>query len=180
MTKIKYTEDELVSLLKNKDVAAYNALYDNYSAALYGVITRIVPAEEIAEDLLQDVFVKIWKSIESYDAGKGRLFTWMLNIARNSSIDYVRSRQSRAESKIQDISNSVYEVNKQSTASVNTDTIGLKEQVVKLKDDYRILIDLIYFKGYTQEETAKELNIPLGTVKTRVRAAIMHLRETMK
>jgi RNA polymerase sigma factor (sigma-70 family) len=178
--KISYTEEELVALLKNKDMAAYNALYDNYSAALYGVITRIVPAEEIAEDLLQEVFVKIWRSIESYDAGKGRLFTWMLNIARNSSIDYVRSKQSRIDTKIQDISNSVYEVNKQSSGSINTDVIGLKEQVVKLKDDYRILIDLIYFKGFTQEETAKELNIPLGTVKTRVRAAIMHLREILK
>jgi RNA polymerase sigma-70 factor (ECF subfamily) len=180
LAKIKYTEEELVTLLKNKDMAAYNALYDNYSSAIYGVISRIVPAEEIAQDLLQEVFVKIWRSIGSYDATKGRLFTWMLNIARNSSIDYVRSKQNRIDSKIQDISNSVYEVNRQASGSINTDAIGLKDQVVKLKDDYRVLIDMIYFKGYTQEETAKELNIPLGTVKTRVRAAIMHLRETLK
>ncbi len=180
MKKINYTEEELVSLLKNKDMVAYNALYDNYSAALYGVIARVVPAEEIAEDILQDVFVKIWKSIESYDKTKGRLYTWMLNIARNSSIDYARSKQSKLDTKIQDIDNSVYEVNKQTSTAMNTDTIGVKEEVVKLKDDYRILIDLIYFKGYTQEETAKQLNIPLGTVKTRVRAAIIELRKTLK
>jgi RNA polymerase sigma-70 factor, ECF subfamily len=177
--KIKYTEDELVALLKNKDMDAYNALYDNYSAALYGVITRIIPAEEIAEDLLQEVFIKIWKGIDSYDQNKGRLFTWMLNIARNSSIDYARSKQSKIENKIQDIDNSVYESGK-SSASMNTDVIGVKEQVVKLKEDHRVLIDMIYFKGYTQEETAKELNIPLGTVKTRVRAAIIQLRQTLK
>lgn len=161
-------------------MVAYNALYDNYSAALYGVITRIVPAEEIAEDILQDVFVKIWKSISTYDKSKGRLYTWMLNIARNSSIDYARSKQSKHDTKNQDIDNSVYEVNKQTSTAMNTDVIGVKEEVVKLKDDYRILIDLIYFKGYTQEETAKELNIPLGTVKTRVRAAIIELRKTIK
>ncbi len=178
--KIKYTEEELVSLLKNKDAIAYNVLYDNYSASLYGIISRIIPAEEIAQDILQDVFVKIWKAIEHYDKSKGRLFTWMLNIARNSAIDYSRSKQFKLENKIQDIDNSVYEVNKQKSSSFNTDLIGVKEEVIKLKDDYRILIDLIYFKGFTQEEAAKELNIPLGTVKTRVRAAIIELRKTLK
>lgn len=180
MSKLTYTEEELVSLLKNKDVVAYNLLYDNYSSALYGIVTRIIPTEEIAQDILQDVFVKIWKSIDMYDKSKGRLYTWMLNIARNSAIDYSRSKQFKLENKIQDIDNSVYEVNSQASTSFNSDTIGVKEEVVKLKEDYRILIDLIYFKGYTQEETAKELNIPLGTVKTRVRAAIIELRKTIK
>ncbi len=180
MEKKKYTEEELVALLKNKDIAAYNALYDNYSAALYGVITRIIPAEEIAEDVLQDVFIKIWKNFESYDQSKGRLFTWMLNIARNSSIDYSRSKQFKVDTKIQDIDNSVYEINQKTSSSINVDVIGVKEQVVKLKDEYKVLIDMIYFGGYTQEETAKELGIPVGTVKTRVRAAIKQLRETLK
>lgn len=180
MKKHNYTEDELVALLKNKDAVAYNVLYDNYSTALYGIVARIIPAEEIAQDILQDVFVKIWKSIDMYDKSKGRLYTWMLNIARNSAIDYSRSKQSKLENKIQDLDNSVYEVNKQRSTSINTDTIGVKEEIVKLKEDYRVLIDYIYFKGFTQEETAKELNIPLGTVKTRVRAAIMTLREILK
>lgn len=177
MKAISYTEDELVSLLKNKDIKAFDILYNNYSSSLFGVISRIIPAEEIAQDILQDVFVKIWKSTDMYDKSKGRLYTWMLNIARNSAIDYSRSKQFKSETKNQDIDNSVYEVNKQKSSSFNTDVIGLKEEVSKLKDDYRILIDLIYFKGFTQEETAKELNIPLGTVKTRVRAAIIELRK---
>ncbi|MGZ4048296.1 MAG: RNA polymerase sigma factor [Bacteroidia bacterium] len=180
MEKKKYIEEELVALLKKKDVVAYNALYDNYSAALYGVITRIIPAEEIAQDVLQNVFIKIWKNFESYDETKGRLFTWMLNIARNSAIDYSRSKQSKIDSRIQDIDNSVYEINQKASTKINIDTIGVKEQVTKLKDDYKILIDMIYFGGYTQEETAKELNIPVGTVKTRVRAAIKQLRDTLK
>lgn len=175
-----FTEDELVALLKNKDAKAFDVLYNNYSSSLFGVISRIIPAEEIAQDILQDVFVKIWKSTDMYDKSKGRLYTWMLNIARNSAIDYSRSRQFKSETKNQDIDNSVYEVNNQKSSTFNTDIIGLKEEVTKLKDDYRILIDLIYFKGFTQEETARELNIPLGTIKTRVRAAILELRKTIK
>ncbi|HLC82888.1 MAG TPA: sigma-70 family RNA polymerase sigma factor [Bacteroidia bacterium] len=180
MRAINYTEDELVSLLKNKDIKAFDALYNNYSSSLFGIISRIIPTEEIAQDILQDVFVKIWKSTDMYDKSKGRLYTWMLNIARNSAIDYSRSKQFKSETKNQDIDNSVYEVNKQKSSSFNTDVIGLKEEVTRLKEDYRILIDLIYFKGFTQEETAKELNIPLGTVKTRVRAAIIELRKTIR
>jgi RNA polymerase sigma factor (sigma-70 family) len=178
--KIKYTEEELVALLKNKDMVAYNALYDHYSASLYGVISKIILVEEIAQDILQEVFIKIWKGIDSYDSNKGRLFTWMLNISRNSAIDYTRSKQSGIDNKIQNLDNSVYEVNRQRSVSINTDTIGVQEQVIKLKDDYRLLIELIYYKGYTHEETAEELNIPLGTVKTRVRAAILELRQTLK
>ncbi|OFY83937.1 MAG: RNA polymerase subunit sigma-70 [Bacteroidetes bacterium RIFCSPLOWO2_12_FULL_31_6] len=180
MKKINYSEEELVTLLKNKDDVAFHLLYDNYSSSLFGIISRIIPAEEIAEDILQDVFIKIWKAIDQYDKSKGRLFTWMLNIARNSAIDYSRSKQFKLENKIQDLDNSVYELNRQRSSTFNTDLIGVKEEVTKLKDEYRILIDLIYFKGFTQEETAKELNIPLGTVKTRVRAAIMELRKTLK
>lgn len=175
-----HTEEELVTLLKRKDSNAYSLLYDNYSAALFGVITRVVPAAEIAEDILQDVFIKIWKNIENYDASKGRLFTWMLNIARNAAIDYSRSKQFKLENKLQGIETARYEMTGHSSGQSHSDFIGVKEQVAKLKEDYRILIDMIYFGGYTQEDAARELNIPLGTVKTRVRAAIIKLRETLK
>jgi RNA polymerase sigma factor (sigma-70 family) len=180
LKKINYTEEALVNLLKEKDVPAFNALYDHYSGALYGVILRIIPTEKIAQDILQEVFVKIWKSSASYDSNKGRLYTWMLNIARNSAIDYSRSKQSKQDQQNQNLDNSVYEFNKQSSFSINTDTIGVKQEVQKLKDDYQILIDMIYYRGFTQEETAKALNIPLGTVKTRVRAAIVQLRDVLK
>ena len=131
-----YTEEELVALLKRKDAHAYSLLYDNYSAALFGVITRVVAAEEIAEDILQDVFVKIWKNIENYDASKGRLFTWMLNIARNAAIDYSRSKQFKIENKLQGMDTVRYEVNRQAHGQSNTDFIGVKEQVAKLKEDH--------------------------------------------
>ncbi len=179
-SKINYKEEELVVLLKRKDSHAYSLLYDNYSAALFGVILRVINIEEIAEDVLQDVFIKIWKNIDLYDTSRGRLFTWMLNIARNASIDYARSKQYKIDTKLQGMDTSIHEINRHTAAQNNTDFIGVKEQVAQLKEDYKILIDMIYFAGYTQEDTAKELNIPVGTVKTRVRAAIIKLRETLK
>jgi RNA polymerase sigma factor (sigma-70 family) len=176
LKKIKYTEENLVALLQQKDKTAFSELYDHYSGALYGVLLRIIPEEVIAQDILQEVFLKIWKNILQYDPSKGRLYTWMLNIARNSAIDYERSKQSKMDIKNQNIDNSVYEVNKQNHFSINTDKIYLKEEVLKLSEEHQVLIDMIYYKGYTQEETAKALDIPLGTVKTRVRTAILQLR----
>lgn len=91
--KRHYPECDLVVLLAKKDLPAFNYLYDHYSAALYGVILKIVKREDVAQDLLQDVFVKIWKRVGQYDVQKGRLFTWMLNIARNTGLDYLRTQQ---------------------------------------------------------------------------------------
>ena len=88
----KYTEAELIALLKSRQQPAFGYLYDNYSAALYAVVLAIVPDKEIANDVLQEAFIKIWRQIDSYDAAKGRLFTWMIHIARNASIDMVRSK----------------------------------------------------------------------------------------
>jgi len=172
----QYSEENLVDLLKKKDRLGINYLYDNYSKVIYGVILKGVNKEEIAEDILQDVFVKIWKNIESYDPSKGRLYTWILNIARNSVIDYLRSKQNMKDTQNQNIENSVNNINKSESAEQNTDNIGLKKLVESLPQNHKEVIDMVYFKGFTQDETSKELNIPLGTVKTRVRSAISMLR----
>ena len=82
--------DKLVSKVKDADTSAFAEVYDRYSGALNGVILRLVADQDIANDILQDSFVKIWKNIQSYDQAKGSFYTWMLNIARNTSIDYLR------------------------------------------------------------------------------------------
>jgi RNA polymerase sigma-70 factor (ECF subfamily) len=175
-----YTEEELIQLLKARDETAFSSLYDNYSGAVYGVISRIVPEEESAQDILQETFVKVWNHFASYDASKGRLFTWLINIARNMAIDHTRSRLYKADLKNQSLSNSVNKINRQQSSQQNTDTIWLKSFVGKLKPEHKEIIDLLYFGGYTQEEVSKELNMPLGTVKTRTRAALQQLRELLK
>jgi len=173
-----YEESELVSLLKQRRDSAFNYLYDHYAGALYSMIISIVADRELGNDLLQEVFVKIWRQIESYDNTKGRLFTWMLNIARNASIDAVRSKnfqQSRQNRELtENVSNSIGNV------QTNTDQIGLRKIVHKLKDEYRVLVELSYFDGYTQDEISRMLGIPLGTVKTRLRTALIQLKQVIK
>ena len=165
--------------LKQRDNQAYSYLYDNYSGALYGVVLQIVQNPELASDVLQEVFINIWRKIESYDPSKGRLFTWMLNVTRNASIDTLRSKGYQNSQKNQELAENVYKDSNQVTQT-SVDAIGLKKTLAKLKPEQRVLIDLAYFKGYTHEEIAKLEDIPLGTVKTRIRNALSQLREYLQ
>ncbi|MCW3088223.1 MAG: sigma-70 family polymerase sigma factor [Sediminibacterium sp.] len=171
----KYDEPELVLLLRQRSQHVFSYLYDHYSGALHSVIMNIVNEEELANDVLQEVFVKIWKQIGSYDSSRGRLFTWMLNIARNASIDTVRSKSYRNQSQNRELTEDVYTAGGNSETKI--DQIGLRKVVHRLKEEYRVLVELSYFQGYTQDEIAKMLSIPLGTVKTRLRTALIQLRE---
>ncbi|MDF2187126.1 sigma-70 family RNA polymerase sigma factor [Paraflavitalea sp. CAU 1676] len=175
-----YSEQELVSLLKNRDNKAFGYLYDHYSGALYSIILAILNDTELANDVLQDVFVNIWKKIESYDPAKGRLFTWMLNIARNASIDTLRSKTYQNDRKNQSMDYQGNGTQVSLVTQVNVDNIGFKKVLNQLKEEQRALIDLAYFKGYTHEEIAEMENIPLGTVKTRIRSALIQLRGFLK
>jgi RNA polymerase sigma factor (sigma-70 family) len=172
----KYSEQELVALLLEQNNQAFSYLYDNYSPALFGIISQIVPDRELASDILQDVFINIWRKIGSYDDAKGRLFTWMLNIARNAAIDKVRSRPYQDSLKNQPLAENVNSTAANSVINPQVNDVGLKKLINKLKEDYRVLIDLSYFQGFTHEEIAKLQNIPLGTVKTRIRSALIQLR----
>jgi RNA polymerase sigma-70 factor (ECF subfamily) len=175
--KITLSENELVHAILLKDKNGAEALYDMYSSSLYGVIFRIVQHEEIAEDLLQDTFIRIWNSFSSYDVSKGRLFTWMVNIARNIAIDKTRSKEFRNSAKTEDLENNVLTLDKQKSSEINPEIIGLKDLVGKLKPEQKIILDLVYFEGFTHVEVAEKLEIPLGTVKTRLRNAIITLRK---
>ncbi len=171
------SEEELVARLRRNDRAAYEYLYDHYSAALYGVIYRVVASEETANDVLQEAFIKIWNGIGSYDAKKGKLFTWMLNISRNMAIDKTRSKDFNNNRKNQSAENVVNQLVRMKTDNLKPEHIGLAEIVDKLDPNEKFLIDLMYFKGYTQSEISEEFGIPLGTVKTRLRSATMNLRK---
>lgn len=170
----------LIDSLKKRDQAAFSYLYDNYAGALYGVIIKVIGREEEANDLLQESFVKIWKGIASYDENKGRLYTWMLNITRNTAIDLLRSskfKQSRSTDNLEDNTN---HIKGNLSNTIQIDNFGVKKLVAALEEKYKKIIELSFFKGYTQEEIAQELNIPLGTVKTRSRSALIQLKNIMK
>lgn len=177
---VKYSEEELVSLLVQKDQLAFSYLYDNYAGALNAVILKMVDNKELAEDILQEAFVKIWNNFENYNKTKGRLFTWMLNITRNLTIDTLRSKSFKKQQKISGDENSVSSMEDIKTGLDKFDAMGLRKQVSNLKEDQRSIIDLAYFFGYTQDEISNQLGIPLGTVKTRMRTAILELRKKIQ
>lgn len=163
--------------MQQRDDLSFGYLYDNYSGALLGVVSAIVTDQETARDVLQDVFINIWRKIESYDPAKGRLFTWMMNVARNAAIDKIRSRGYQDSLKNRAIPENTDSSSMTAmTTAPRIDDVGLKKVLTRLKDEQRVLIDLSYFQGYTHEEISKSLNIPLGTVKTRIRSALIQLR----
>jgi len=175
--KISLSEEELVLALRQREKIAVEALYDMYSASLFGVIVRIVNDEALAEDILQDTFVKIWNSFSSYSTEKGRLFTWMVNIARNLAIDKIRSKDFKNQTKNQELENNVTFIDEQRNTVYKPELLGVKDLVEQLKPEQKSILDLVYFKGYTHVEAADELGVPLGTIKTRLRMAIIQLRK---
>lgn len=179
LQKQKLSQDEIISLLNSRSERGFNYLYDNYSSALYGVILRVVIFSEEADEVLQDVFVKIWNSSKQYESTKGTLYTWMLNIARNTAIDKLKSKNFQNALKNQSIPDFVNNnVNLSQEQPQHFDEV--QNVVNKLKDEYKDIINKAYFEGYTQQEISESLNIPLGTVKTRTRAAFEQLRILLK
>ena len=167
-------EDELVLRLLARDEHALRILHDRYAKSLLAVIMRLVRDETLAQDMLQEGLLKVWLSIASYDGSRGRLFTWMVRVCCNHAIDAMRSPRHRFHTG----NKSLEADSAQRTAaptSFNPEHIGLRELTLRLKPRQREVIDLLYFGGCTQAETAKQLGIPLPTVKTRVRAALLAL-----
>jgi RNA polymerase sigma-70 factor, ECF subfamily len=167
----------LVGRLKNAEESAFSELYDRYSGALNGVIKKMIRDEDRALDILQDSLVKIWKNIHSYDPSKGSFFTWMLNITRNTAIDALRRMKKEGFSENHE--NPAF-VNQFAAVEQNVSLIGLSKLVDELLPEQKQMIEYIYFKGYTQQEVADELDMPLGTVKTRTRIAMRELRKWFK
>ena len=175
-TTPKYNEEQLVHALRQGTEEAFDYLYENYSGALYTVILTIIKEPETASDVLQEVFIKIWKQIGSYDNSKGRLFTWMMRISRNAAIDVVRSKEFRKNSQNLDLNESVYD---STSVEIKTDDIGLRKLVSQLKPENRAIVEMSYFEGYTHAEIAKQLGIPEGTVKSRLRAGLLQLKHVL-
>jgi RNA polymerase sigma-70 factor (ECF subfamily) len=173
----KIDTKELVIELQKKRASAFSVLYDNYAPALLGIAYKIVKDKTIAEEILQDVFVKIWKHIDTYDASKGTLFTWMLNITQNTCKDYFRSKQYKYQRLIDESAvENVGGNHIPHTTNIPENNIDYQILMQKIEPKYKDIIDLVYIYGYSQEQVAEKLKVPLGTVKTRTRAALKQLR----
>lgn len=167
--------DNIAEELQARNPQALEFLYDNYCRALFGVLLKIVRDQELCEDLLQESFVKIWRYADKFDPSKASLYTWMLNITRNHAIDYLRSKRNKNQQQNQGIDNFVYAL--ESDRTFDPQHIGLNTLVDQLPKEQKQIIQWSYFEGYTQQEISEEFNIPLGTVKSRGRAALQKLKK---
>jgi RNA polymerase sigma factor (sigma-70 family) len=174
-SKLKFSEEELVAALQRNERVAFEFLYDHYSGALYNIILKTLRDEERAADVLQETFLKIWKNIASYNPVKGRLFTWILNIARNGAIDAARVEGRKPA--MDEIDDRLAKIEPDVSESEQQTSSEMKAIVDMLRPERKILIDMAYFQGYTHEEIANELGIPLGTVKSRMRTALQELKQ---
>ena len=168
--------DKLISDFQKDDQRAFAKLYDMYSESIHGVIFNIVRDHAIAQDVTQEVFVKVWDNRSTYSSAKGRFFTWILNISRNAAIDKIRSKDFKTHSKNLDAQIFVDILEGHNTATGRINAIGLDKFISKLADTCVKLIEILYFKGFTQKEASETLDIPIGTIKTRNRNCIKELR----
>ncbi|MCF8272285.1 MAG: RNA polymerase sigma factor [Flavobacteriaceae bacterium] len=167
-------ENEIVNLLKNGDKKAINLLYEYYADAIYGVILKIITDEEIAQDVLQESFVKIWKNSKKYDPSKAKLFTWLYRIAYNTAIDKVRSLKNKNTNEVQIETSPVYRI---TSNELNQDVLDIQKHLSSLDEKYQIVLNALFFEGMTQQEASEELDIPLGTIKSRLKIGLRELKK---
>ncbi|AJR03654.1 RNA polymerase sigma factor [Siansivirga zeaxanthinifaciens] len=167
-------EKQIVSLLEQSDKKAMTLLYDNYGDALYGVIKKIITDDDTAQDVLQETFIKIWRYSGKYDATKAKLFTWLYRIAYNTAIDKVRSLKNKDENEIQIETSTVYKI---TTNALNEEVLDIKKHLNNLDEKYQIVLNALFFEGMTQQEASDELNIPLGTIKSRLKIGLRELKK---
>jgi RNA polymerase sigma-70 factor (ECF subfamily) len=167
-------EKHIVELLHEGDEKAISLLYEHYGDTLYGVAYKVVRDEELAQDILQESFIKIWNKAHTYDPAKAKLFTWLFRITRNTSIDKLRSLSNKAAKEIQIDVSDVYNVGEE---NIRPELIDMKKQLERIEPKYQIVLEALFFEGMTQQEASEELGIPLGTVKSRLKIGLRELRK---
>ncbi|WP_324680871.1 RNA polymerase sigma factor [Hymenobacter sp. GOD-10R] len=166
-------ETRLVARLCARDESAMTAFYERYGSTLYRRILRLVRCPATAEDLLQEGLVKIWHAMPDYDAARGRLFSWSLTICQRRAIDHLRSAPHRLTCRT--VWDEEHAALHQLPSTGSAEYLGVRELLHALPPAYRRVLELRFFEGYTQQEVADYLALPLGTVKTRNRTALQQL-----
>lgn len=167
-------EEKIITLLQKKDKQAINLLYKHYANSLFGVIIKVVKDHAIAEDALQETFIKIWKNSASYNSKKAKLFTWLFRIAHNTAIDKLRNYKKTPEQNIQIEISNVYTL---PTTNLNQDVLDIKKHLGTLDEKYQIVIHALFFEGMTHQEASEALNMPLGTIKSRLKIGLRELKK---
>lgn len=173
----------LVEKIKHRDASALAGAYDRYGTLAFSLIVRITRDPSVAEDLVQELFLRLWNRIHDFDESRGSLNVWVLTIARNMAIDYVRSSHSRFRARSQSLDQTDHPSISYKASEVDSildNSKAVEEAFVTLNSNQRKVLEMAYFEGFSQSEIASRLEEPLGTVKSWMRSALMRLRTTME
>ena len=166
-------QEEIIELINNRDERGMELLYDNYSNALFAIAMSIVRNQKLAEDVLQKSFVKVWINIDKYKGSKGALFTWLSALTRNTALDMKKSKSYTQSQRTNELNISIHE---SSASQISSDGMDVESLLQHLEPKYKLVLDYVYLKGYTQQELSEEKGIPLGTIKTRLKKALELVR----
>jgi RNA polymerase sigma-70 factor (ECF subfamily) len=174
------TDVHLLQAIARRDESALRSLYDRYRLILFGLLVRILNSREEAEDILQEVFLQVWRRATDFDERRGKPFTWLVTLARSRAIDRLRHLSSRERT-----ANAAAAGRTDETSDAAQDAFQSEQRelvagaLAELPEEQRRALMLAYFEGLTQSEIAARLGTPLGTVKTRMRSGMMKLRELL-
>jgi RNA polymerase sigma-70 factor (ECF subfamily) len=174
-------DEALVQRVTARDAQAFAELYDRYADLVYSVTLRVVADPALAQDMTQDVFLRVWRTPAAYDPARGRFVSWLVSVARNRAVDEVRMRGRR---RLREVGDSAAgedppdgrAEDPQLAVQVQADRLAVRRALATLPEDQRVAIEMAYFSGLTQQEIAERLQQPLGTIKTRTRLAMKKLR----
>ncbi|HTC88017.1 MAG TPA: sigma-70 family RNA polymerase sigma factor [Bryobacteraceae bacterium] len=171
----------LIERLKNRDPQALAELYDHYGSLAYSLILRVVRDNAIAEDLVQETFLRVWNRVRSVDSEKGAIGPWLLAIARNRAIDYLRSSAGRERNAVEldETDHAPLYCDMEAGILISDQARRVRAAMEKLAPHYRTVMELAYFEGLSQSEMAVKMGQPLGTIKTWVRTALQSLRDEL-
>ena len=170
----KLLERNIIDLLRERNEKGMELLFDHYGDTLFGVAYKVTKDEDLAKDVVQLSLMKIWDKIDTYNQEKSKLFTWIFRITRNTAIDKLRSVNLKSDQEIQIEVSDVYNVG---TESVNPDHLDLRKHLDALDEKYQVVMEALFFQGMTQQEASEALDMPLGTIKSRLKIGLRELRK---
>lgn len=171
---------DLYDKIVSRDTNSLETLYDRYESLLYSFIYKITQDKQSSEEVLQDVFMKIWNQKAQFDSSKGKMSTWLITISRNLAIDYIRKRKTTPYEYDEERDNIKTDNIPESELITKEEAEQIKGCIDELDAKQQAIVYLFYFKGFNHKEISNTLEIPLGTVKSRLRLSIQHLKHKLK
>ncbi len=179
------SDEALMTAISGGALWAMDALYERYSRLLYSLAYRMVTDHQVAEDLLQESFLSVWRNASSYSSRNGAVHSWLFSIIHHRAIDYLRALQRRAALNpvsLEDVDPEDHQASSDTWEQVwvSYQQAQVRQALMTLSKEQRLVIELAYFQGWTQAEIAEGCHIPLGTVKARMRLGLLHLKRRLE